>query len=104
MCHISLKAHLLLVRVEQHGQVEAAAAAVDARGERGHVRLQVARHAQDLLGVALAGAGQLLRRGQQLLRIRVCVLGKMYELGTIALLYKTDKVYKCGENSRYLWY
>lgn len=69
------EACLFLMCVEQYGEVEAATAAVDARGKRGDMRLQFASNPQNLLGVALARPRQFLCRREQLLGIRVRVLG-----------------------------
>lgn len=62
--------------VEQDCEVEPPPAAVHPRGEGRHVRLQLPRDAQHLFGVALAGARQLFRGRQQLLRVGVSVLRK----------------------------
>lgn len=79
--------YLFLMRIKQHGEVQAPPPPVDARCEGGDVRLQLARHAQHLLGVALAGARQLLRARQQLLRVRVRVLSGVGREQFITVLY-----------------
>ena len=45
-------------------------------GEGRDVRLELPRHAVDIIGIALPGLGQLLGGGQQLLSVRVGVLKK----------------------------
>lgn len=70
----NVPAYLLVVRVEEHCEVEASAPLLDARREAGDVALELAGHGVDLVSVALARLRQLLRRRQQLLRVRVRIL------------------------------
>ena len=75
-------AELLHVGVEEDGELEDVSPLLDPPGEAADVRLELPRHAVDVVRVALPGLRKLLSSRQQLLGVGVGVLkrGNMYWL------------------------